>query len=66
MEEALLASATMELFLPEEHIPETLPPNKQLEAVRKVSLLSISTFACVQQALERHKSNNIKNNNIIS
>jgi hypothetical protein len=36
MEEQLLSSATMELFLPAEHISEQLPPDLQLDAVRKV------------------------------
>eukprot|EP00802_Teleaulax_amphioxeia_P016169 Tamp_16281.p1 GENE.Tamp_16281~~Tamp_16281.p1 ORF type:complete len:336 (+),score=53.04 Tamp_16281:231-1238(+) len=35
MEEHLLSSLSMELFLPAEHIPDSLPPKLQLEAVRK-------------------------------
>ena len=37
MEEQLLSSATLELFLPADAIPDSLTPKEQLEAVRTVS-----------------------------
>jgi hypothetical protein len=36
MEEHLFSALSMELFLPEDHIPESIPPKLQLEAARKV------------------------------
>ena len=36
MEEQLLSSATLELFMPADAIPDSLTPEEQLEAVRKV------------------------------
>jgi len=46
MEEHLLSSLSMELFLPAEHIPDSLPPKLQLEAVRKVRARRVAGPAC--------------------